>query len=804
MKRWLILLGAVLTALGLPQSAGAQAGVLMVEGSETIEPSVLALAEMDIRIRIDHLHATVSITQIFENRTNRSLRGRYELALGRDAAVSAFALWEGEHRRQAVVVERQRGRRIFEELTRQDIDPGLLETSDQGPRRNIYAVRVDPIGPYNRVRLEVSYSQDLELTADEALFVFPLAGREAVQQEVEHLSISLEVAGPWPLEDIELLPEELRVNSTQRDRPTSFRAELDQREVTLTNDLMVSLRVARDISNPLQPSLLTYRPDLGPAGRIDRSAFGGGQRYTDDRGYFVLRSPLQLQPRGEEPRGRQDVVIALDTSLSMRGAKLERAVAAVEELLGQLDGEDRFTLITFNDDLRLLPGGLAAPTSERIAEASRFFRESYLSGGTDLRRAIPASFEQLRGSDAARRTIVLITDGQPSLGTLESTEILEAAAEANEALASSRGRLFILGVGDDANHTLLDGLTRQAEGHYAHVGEGADIAPIMRRFLFQLEADVVQDLHLDTEGVEGLEALYPAEPTQVFDGSSLVIYGRYTTPTKNARLRIVGRSGRDRRSLEKRLTVELPRRDRERPWIARGWARRRVADLLSRIDREGEREEWVREIIALAREHLLVTPYTSLIAAARTSLRPREITPGDPVLRVHTDASDSSVTAIFPFGLVKTLRQLEPGLFETRFLAPTHLEEGRHEVDLVITGQDGTRRIVRDHFVIDSRAPMPIIDELRGPARAGEDLPLRVRSDQDTRHLHAYLRTAEHEKATTSPRTPLRWNPQELACTGELSLPADLPTGRYDLVVIAEDHAHNVGSASTVVEVMAR
>ena len=44
---------------------------------------------------------------------------------------------------------------------------------------------------------------------------------------------------------------------------------------------------------------------------------------------------------------------------------------------------------------------------------------------------------------------------------------------------------------------------------------------------------------------------------------------------------------------------------------------------------------------------------TSLIAAARSLLRPREIMPGDPVLRVRVDPSDRAVTALFPFGLVK-------------------------------------------------------------------------------------------------------------------------------------------------------
>ncbi len=781
-----------------PSTALGQAGVLLVEGQRAPDPSVLAMVELRVRIRLDHLHATVSVEQVFENRTSRQLQGRYELALGRGAAVSAFALWEGAHRRAATVVERERGRRIFEEITARNLDPGLLETADQGPRQNIYTVRVDPIQPYSRVRIEVGYSQEVELAADEGVFTFPLAGREYTEQSVGHLLVDLEVEGAWPLEGVELRPEGFELIRPPGEGGTGLQARLEARDQTLTQDLTVALRLDRDPRHPLRPALLAYRRPITGEGLVDRTAFGGGRVYTDDRGYFVVRSPAQFDRPDEGEAPPQDVVIALDTSLSMRGGKLERAVGAVEGLLERLGPRDRFGLLTFHDRVVLFGEGderLAPPTEERRDAARRFFRSGYLSGGTDLRAVLPAALALLRGSEAAQRTVVVITDGQPSLGELESTAIAEAVAGANQGLGDSRARLFILGVGDDANHLLLERLARESEGLYAHVGEGADLAPVLRGFLYRLRAPLLSEVRLDTSGVTGLEDLYPAGPVPVFDGSDLVVFGRDRDPLPRARLRVLGR--RNGRVLEAVLTGALPREDTERSWIARGWAQRRIGDLLARIDAEGERPEWVSEIIALAREHMLVTPYTSLIAAARSLLRPREIQPGDPVLRVRTDPSDRTVTALFPFGLTKELRRLDEGVFETRFLAPRHLAEGRHDVELIVTGPDGRRRRVRDHFVIDSRAPEPRIEPIEEPARAGERLRLRVRSDRDTRRLMVYLNGR-------GPLAELRWSDRELACVGELPLDRDLPTGSYPLVVVAEDFAHNIGSTSTVLEVRGR
>lgn len=789
-KQALALLAA-LAALAPCQARG-QAGVLFEEGSSP-NPAVLSLADMDVRVTIDDLHANVEIVQVFENRTARQLRGRYELALGQGAAVSGFAIWEGTDRREAVVVERAQGERIFEDLTARSLDPGLLETSDDRPSASVYAVRVDPIPPFTRFRIEVSYSQDLEVAGDEALFVFPLAGRELHRQTAEHVAVDLEVDGAWPLAGAELRPEALRLESPLRPGATAFRARLEGRDVDLDEDLVASLRLGRDRAAPLRPHLLAYRRPLGKAGRVDRSAFGAGRIYTDDRGTFVLRTPAQFSDP-EAERSRRDLVVAVDTSLSMGAGKLERAAAAVEAVLADLGSEDRFALMTFNDEIQVMAGGVGPASPARVAEARRFFRSGYLAGGTDLREAGRRALALLEGSTAPRRAVVLVTDGQPTMGSVRSATVGEAVAEANGGLAASRGRLFVLGVGDSANHLLLRRLAEESEGLYAHVGEGADIEPVLRTFLYRLGAESLEDVEALFDPAAGVEDLYSAGGERVFDGSAHAVYGRYRSPSKRTVVRVTGQL--QSRSLAASLTTVLPERDERRPWIARGWAQLRVEDLLGRIDREGERPEWVREIVALAREHLLVTPYTSLIAAARSLLRPREIMPGDPVLRVRVDPSDRAVTAVFPFGLVKRLRRVEPGLFETRFLAPVGLEDGRHEVDLVVTGADGRLRRLRDHFVIDSTAPSPVIEPLEGPLSPGARVTLRVRSDQDTRRLTAHLGEALPVE--------LRWSDDELACVGELVVDPDLPTGEHSLVVVAEDHAHNVGSAVARVEVLGR
>jgi len=48
----------------------------------------------------------------------------------------------------------------------------------------------------------------------------------------------------------------------------------------------------------------------------------------------------------------------------------------------------------------------------------------------------------------------------------------------------------------------------------------------------------------------------------------------------------------------------------------------------------------------------------------------------------------------------------------------------------------------------------------------------------------------------------LRWDREQGASTGEISLPKALPSGEYVLAVTAEDMAHNLGSAEVRIEVV--
>jgi Ca-activated chloride channel family protein len=269
--------------------------------------------------------------------------------------------------------------------------------------------------------------------------------------------------------------------------------------------------------------------------------------------------------------------------------------------------------------------------------------------------------------------------------------------------------------------------------------------------------------------------------------------GQYARPGLDAAFS--ARGIRNGQPLEMRATSAFPAESLEHGGLPRTWARARVDALLDKIARDGEDRASVDEIIALARKYKFVTPYTSFLAAPRALLRPRVIKPGDPIIRVATDESITSVVALFPFGLVKPLRYLpDERIWQTRFLAPVDMRDGTYQVRLVLRDRAGRTYREAKTFVIASQPPTLRAALDRSRARPGEAVRLRAQASASTRTIVARLYGA-------SP-VDLRWDPRELASTGTLTIPDALPAGRYLIRITAEDMAHNTASQEVALDVV--
>jgi len=520
-------------------------------------------------------------------------------------------------------------------------------------------------------------------------------------------------------------------------------------------------------------------------------------RSTSEPGFFEAEALLGFgsapAPTGDAPSGvPKKVIVLFDTSLSMQWEKLERSYQALETLLHTLRPTDHFGLILFNTETQVIPVASADPAN--IQHAIESVRASRLRGGTDLQLALQTGLQQASAPGASNTYLVILSDGGATRGLIQNGRLAAWYASAWKQLPDTqRPRTYIFAVGDDANLPLFRMLARQ-DGLLEQVLSTEPMEFKLNSFLSKIGRSPVGQLDLAVNPEAVADTVYPLQ-SATFSGSLASWVGRYQKPQDNVSFNVHG----VRDGVEVRMTgkTNLSRESFDHPQLPRLWARARVDALLDKIEREGEDQASIDEIIRLARQYKFVTPFTSFLAVPRALLRPRVIRPGDPVLRVKTDESITSVIALFPFGLVQPLRYLSSeDIWQTRFLAPTDMRDGTYTLRLILRDKVGHTYRESKTFVIASKTPVVQVKLDKKRYLRGQTIGLKVSASANTRTLVARM-----EDAGAIP-VALRWDARAAANTGSLTIPEQTIPGTYKLTVTAEDIAHNIATQEVPIEVL--
>ncbi len=771
----------------------ADAGVLIPRDKQQPDPAILSLEEMEITIRIDNGDAKVFVRQIFANHTAGIQEGNYIFALPSRATISDFATWDGPTRIPAVILERKRAEEIYDQLKQQAIDPGLLQMGERGAeeakRTSVFSARIVPIPAFGTKRLEIEYHESIPVENLKSYFAIPLRPDAYQSQTARHLRINFELHSAHAIRNFQASATTFPL---KLDQNTAHLVEghFEGENVNLGEDFVTTYDLDPAASDTLQ--ILTYRnPISGQPVPTETTPV----RSTNEPGFFEAEALLgfgagttSTAPTTNGPP--KTVVVLFDTSLSMQWEKLERSYRALETLLRTLRPPDHFSLILFNAETHALPLGSADPGN--IQHAIDFVRASRLRGGTDIQRALQAGLDQAAAPAAANTYLVILSDGGATRGPIANSKLAAWYASAWKQLPETRRpRTYILAVGDDANLPLFRLLAHQ-DGVLEHVLSTEPMEFKLNSFLSKIGRSPIGELDLAALPENSVDTVYPLQAA-TFSGSLASWVGRYEKPQENVSFKVHG--VRDGTPVEIAAKTNFPRESFDHPQLPRLWARARVDALLEKIERDGEDQATIDEIIRLARRYKFVTPYTSFLAVPRALLRPRVIRPGDPILRVRTDSSIASVVALFPFGLMQPLRYLaSEDIWQTRFLAPTDMQDGTYTVRLILRDRLGRTYRESKTFVIASKPPVVEVRLDRKRFYRGQSINLKVQASQSTRTLVARLEGAAPIE--------LRWNPQAAANTGTLLIPELTIPGSYKLTVTAEDIAHNIGTGEVQIEVL--
>ncbi len=683
--------------------------------------------EAELTITIENNFVRGELKQTFFNPREYPQEGVFEFMLPRGTEVVGFATWDGPRKLVGKIFERQKALKIYQRLRDLAIDPGIVIPSARG----LFTVKIAPVDPLATKLVGIQFAGYLTEVDGRVKFILPLPpGFESMR--FRRLQVNVSVHGRTKISRIVSRGVKLSFSGAGKD----YFARSEFENFHLTGPLEIDFSYS-DTAQSLS-AFLTGGED---------SVFG-----------LALFSP----PVESTTNGNTAILVDMSASVDYFWNQV-RAAAVV--CAGISHG---FYLAAFNDSVYPFGDGISHDT----ASAGNFLDNLQPAYGTDIYRALKWALSRENIS-----SVVLITDGFPSVGEIGRDAILD--------LARNGVPIYAVAVGDDANDDLLRQLADTSGGAVMFLPSGLDERSTGEEVYRWMVPYLSRRWHRVVRVEVGGNEVNFYSPAKLFYGGmtmpiSFVLPGEIP---QNAEVVICTDDG-------KKYSAPASWVDNG-DYIRRMWARGRVDYLLAQIAAHGEKDRWVNEIIALSKKYVFVTPYTAFLAAPSAVLRPNIVQPSDPKIVVDAPYAVRVVVEM-PWGeQITAAKNPRTGRWEARFLVPRNVKSGEYWCTLIITDRAGNQWRQRKKFVIDTKPPT-IKAIVPKTARAGDVVLLKVFAPQDTRTILAKLPGGK----TLS----LRYSDVYKASVAKWTVP-ELPPGEYIIRFVATDFAGNQREAEAKIKI---
>lgn len=220
---------------------------------------------------------------------------------------------------------------------------------------------------------------------------------------------------------------------------------------------------------------------------------------------------VTLEADTDAPRAPVAVNLVLDRSASMRGVPLMAAVQAAQTLVERASPRDYLGLLTFDaEPEQVLP--MRAMDSSAKAQFLKTLSKLESGEGTALHEAVERGAEAVRRVlvPGARPQVLMLTDGEPSVGPSQLPEFKTLGAR----VAESGVMLHALGLGRHYLPEILEGLTSPSGTGFVHVDDPEGLPMAVGQLAAELFGEVVSDarVHVLPSGFAELRCRhrYPA------------------------------------------------------------------------------------------------------------------------------------------------------------------------------------------------------------------------------------------------------------------------------------------------------
>ncbi|MDM8564468.1 VWA domain-containing protein [Candidatus Halobeggiatoa sp. HSG11] len=553
--------------------------------------SHVQIQSVDFDLEVRGLYVSGVMNVHFSSRWNSS-QANLRFVLPTDSVIhrAEIYIFHEEKWMVAETLGRKEGEIIYDSIVNQRRDPLLLQKIGT----DLYRAKVFPINSQTGFKIRVYYAHTLEPVTDNnyQLRVAFANPNSTPSTPTDGITVSVLTdanywkTGTWQLNEmgtgaISPLDEVSTPTTINLNEGTAF---LNLEDFTMDSDIILPLS-----SSEPRVSGLFYQPE-----EPNLTGHLHAQWKPDFSAYPVLQ---ESQPR--------NVVFVVDISGSMAGSKLAFTRQAIISILRELDKNDYFGLVAYDDDVYVFRPNMEK--GNNIDTAIEWVSNLQAGNGSDMVAGLTTAASIGVRSPLTDKNVdlLLISDGKDSSTV---TDIL-AEVEAEADVLGREVRIFGVGIGYNLDQDSLNELTQKTGGEATFALSDSEITGQVLDLFTRVRSGGLSDVKLQIEGTNH-EFLWP----RIFADKVLQVSARDIEYSDQVNLILQGNLP-DATPIEITTTFKPLQVNDKITKVAVPLSAKATSDLLERqIDENGETKELVNMTLALGRHYGILNRYTSLLA----------------------------------------------------------------------------------------------------------------------------------------------------------------------------------------------
>jgi Ca-activated chloride channel homolog len=257
---------------------------------------------------------------------------------------------------------------------------------------------------------------------------------------------------------------------------------------------------------------------------------------SDSQTYLFLSVNAATGRRATAP-APLDLAIVMDRSGSMKGKRLENAVAAARSAVQRLRDGDTVSIVTYNTTADVLVSRAVIDTASRARLIDRIGRVR-AAGDTCISCGVGAGMGTLGLNPGAINRILLLSDGEATDGVRDVDGFRRVAEDCRRMGAS----ITTIGVDVDYNERIMAALARGSNGRHFFVEDPSGLPTIFDQEMNSLASTLASHVELTVDLSPSVQVEQVYDRNSQTSGSQLVVplgsFAAGETKTLLARVRV--------------------------------------------------------------------------------------------------------------------------------------------------------------------------------------------------------------------------------------------------------------------------